>query len=81
LSQQEIEGYRVMIESDGARALPLRRAFRPDLIILDILLPGLDGLAERLGIRGTPTFVHKGGLASGSLSQETLSELASLPRP
>ena len=32
-------------------------------------------LAQELGIRGTPTFVHAGGLLSGVVSEEILSEL------
>jgi DNA-binding response OmpR family regulator len=39
----EIEGYEVLVEGDGAQALTLLESFRPDLIILDIMLPGLDG--------------------------------------
>ena len=38
------EGYAVLTASDGASALDLAREHRPDLVILDLLLPGLDGL-------------------------------------
>lgn len=40
----EREGYEVVTAFDGPSALKAARAFRPDLIILDIMLPGLDGL-------------------------------------
>ncbi len=38
------EGYEVYTASDGPSALKAARAFKPDVIILDIMLPGLDGL-------------------------------------
>jgi DNA-binding response OmpR family regulator len=37
------EGYLVDVASDGPTALDLARQSKPDLIILDIMLPGLDG--------------------------------------
>ncbi len=39
----EIEGYDVQVESDGRRGLTKARDTKPDLIILDLMLPGLDG--------------------------------------
>ena len=44
------EGYRVLTAADGPEALAIARAQRPDLIVLDRLMPGLDGLevARRL---------------------------------
>ncbi len=37
------EGYTVLTAADGREALHKARTERPDLIILDILLPGIDG--------------------------------------
>ena len=39
------EGYQVTKSGDGAEALELARADKFDLIVLDIMLPGLDGLS------------------------------------
>ena len=39
----EIEGYEVEVAGDGARGLERVRAARPDLVILDLMLPELDG--------------------------------------
>lgn len=38
------EGYEVFIAADGNAGLKAARAFKPDLIILDIMLPGMDGI-------------------------------------
>jgi DNA-binding response OmpR family regulator len=39
----EIEGYTVEAVDDGARGLSRARSGAPDLIILDLMLPGMDG--------------------------------------
>ena len=38
------EGYDVFTTMDGPSGLKAARAFKPDLIILDIMLPGMDGI-------------------------------------
>jgi len=39
----EIEGYQVDVAFEGASGLTLARTTSPDLIILDLMLPGMDG--------------------------------------
>lgn len=41
----EREGYQVITAGDGTAAMELARSQRPDLILLDVMLPGQDGLA------------------------------------
>lgn len=53
----ELEGYAVEVASDGEEALVLFDRFRPDLVLLDIMMPKLDGweVARRLaGTTGGP---------------------------
>ena len=38
------DGYRVAIAADGKEGLEMARRLRPDLAILDLMLPGVDGL-------------------------------------
>ncbi|MGH7469502.1 MAG: response regulator transcription factor [Longimicrobiales bacterium] len=40
----EIEGFRVGFAPNGRHALRLARRWRPDLVILDLMLPDVDGL-------------------------------------
>jgi DNA-binding response OmpR family regulator len=47
----EREGYSVKEASDGFEALDLIRSSSPDLIILDLMLPGIDGLSLTQHIR------------------------------
>ena len=47
------EGYETMVAGDGGKALELYRLFRPDLVLLDIMLPVMDGWAVCAKIRET----------------------------
>ncbi len=46
----EAEGIRVLEAADGATGLDLARDERPDVVLLDVMMPGLDGwrVAEEL---------------------------------
>ncbi len=52
------EGYVVQCAYDGITALSLARSVRPDLVVLDVMLPGIDGLevCRRLH-QETPVYV------------------------
>lgn len=39
------EGYKVLTAADGVAGLEMGRVEAPDLIVLDVMLPGLDGLS------------------------------------
>lgn len=40
----ERAGYRTRVAADGPRAIEMATSQRPDLVLLDLMLPGLDGL-------------------------------------
>jgi two-component system alkaline phosphatase synthesis response regulator PhoP len=46
-----LHGYDALIAKDGVSALQAWKAWQPDLIVLDIMLPGIDGLSVLQSIR------------------------------
>ena len=49
-----LEGYRVRAAPDGAAGLAVLRAWRPDAIVLDLVMPHVDGRAFRAAQRALP---------------------------
>jgi two-component system alkaline phosphatase synthesis response regulator PhoP len=47
-------GFRVLTAGDGPTALRLARAERPSLLVLDLMLPGMDGLDVTRALRQDP---------------------------
>jgi signal transduction histidine kinase/DNA-binding response OmpR family regulator len=48
------EGYHVRTASSGAEGLVMARQHRPDLVVLDVMMPGLDGWQVLHSLRGDP---------------------------
>ena len=48
------EGYTVAIARDGVEGLMLAREWDPDLILMDVMLPGLDGGAAIRRLKNDP---------------------------
>lgn len=48
------EEYQVLEAASGEEALQITRQHAPDLIIMDILMPGMDGLTACSQIKGDP---------------------------
>lgn len=59
----EIEGFEVLSVSNGMAALGALQTFSPDLAILDVMMPGKDGIAvleemrSQEGTRHVPTII------------------------
>lgn len=47
-------GYRVVVAPDGAEAVRLATAERPDLVLLDVMMPEMDGYTAAAHLRALP---------------------------
>ncbi|MBK8627400.1 MAG: response regulator transcription factor [Saprospiraceae bacterium] len=52
------EGFVVETASDGVKAIQKAQEFEPHLIILDIMMPGMDGIEVCQKLRSIPKFKH-----------------------
>lgn len=50
----EAEGFRVELVADGAAAVDRSEALRPDVVLLDVVMPGMDGYAACAALRAHP---------------------------
>ncbi len=56
----EQEGYRVLRANDGEEALQIATDNSPDLVVLDIMMPKMDGVSTCLALRSTPGLENVG---------------------
>jgi CheY-like chemotaxis protein len=47
-------GYEISIAEDAEKGIALARAERPDLVLLDVMMPGMDGFSACEALRGYP---------------------------
>ena len=52
------EGYTVVTVATGEEALAAARTKQPDAVVLDLMLPGVDGLEVCRRMKGDPTLAH-----------------------
>ncbi len=54
----EARGYRVVMATHGRAGIAIAKKERPDLIILDIMMPGMDGFEVCKQLRADPGLCH-----------------------
>ena len=50
----EMEGYEVVTAADGEEGLAAARADRPDVVVSDVMMPNVDGLAFATALKADP---------------------------
>ena len=58
LALADLGGFEVLQCSSGAEALEKAQAFRPDLLLLDFMMPGMNGFGALRAIRKDPSTQH-----------------------
>jgi CheY-like chemotaxis protein len=51
-------GYHALTARDGPSGLAAAESFRPDIILLDIMMPGLDGFQVSRLLKNNPSLAH-----------------------
>lgn len=77
------EGWQVDTHSDGATAVDKVRSMRPDLVVLDYMLPGKNGIDILTELRADPDFLRLPVLmltARGQSRDRDLAERAGVSR-
>jgi len=69
----EKQGYTVSVAGNGDECLKqLGEGLNPDLVLLDILMPGIDGLQVLRTIKGNPSLKHLSVVLLTALAQENV---------
>ena len=66
----DLEGYDMDTVTDGEAAVEIATSNPPDLIILDIMMPGIDGIEACRRIRAAPATADTPVLMFSALSEE-----------
>ncbi|AXE18513.1 response regulator [Runella rosea] len=65
------EGYKVFIARDGEEAVDIVRTEIPDVVLLDIMMPKVDGYEVCRFIKSSPEYQHAKVIFMSSKSRET----------
>jgi CheY-like chemotaxis protein len=80
------EGYRAVAAADGRQGLELLRETRPDLVLLDFMMPRMDGTATAKAMRAAPEtrdipIVMMSGVSEAAVRQRFAGYTAFLRKP
>jgi DNA-binding response OmpR family regulator len=51
---ESVGGFEVLVCSTGAEGLRCMQSFQPDLVLLDVMMPGMDGFSVLRALRSRP---------------------------
>lgn len=71
LRRLEMEGFDVRHVKQGTEAQAAATSYQPDLIILDMMLPGMNGLDVLAGLKNAPETNNMKVLVYSALSQDS----------
>jgi CheY-like chemotaxis protein len=84
----EAAGHKVVMAASGDEGLKLAKLERPDCILLDVMMPGMDGYETCLALKADPELAHIPVLMSSATSDlrvidqaERVGALSVLPKP
>jgi len=88
LALESVGGFEVLICSSGAEALEQATAFKPDVFLLDVMMPGMEGpdtlvaLLKTEDLENTPAiFLPAKALPVGVKRYKNLGALGVIPKP
>lgn len=76
VSRLELEGFQVRLVSNGEEALSAALAFKPNLIVLDVMMPKISGFDVLDILRNTPETMNVRIIMLTALSQAKDKEMA-----
>ena len=76
LLKQQFEDLTLEVASDGIAGLVMTGQFQPDVLLVDILLPGIDGATLVTSLRAMPQFEHLELIVITSLDADQLAPYA-----
>jgi CheY-like chemotaxis protein len=65
-----LSGYETLVSYDGKEALQAAQSFKPDVMLIDILLPGMDGYELAAALRGREEFQKVVFIAVTGMSEQ-----------
>lgn len=90
MNLEKTGNFEVMIENDSTKAVATARSFQPDIVLLDVVMPGMDGgdvqaqFQADFNLKKTPVIMLTALVDSAELSEGAVAQSGTsivLPKP